>query len=88
MDITGLTSEEVENKKRLGLSNQIIDTYTPSKAKIIFRNIFNLINIVLTPLIITLISFGLLTEVLAFSTFAIINTIVSAYDELRIKKTT
>lgn len=85
-EFTGLTQEEVSKKKSLGLSNDVIDTYTPSNIKILFRNIFNLINIILIPLMIVLWIFELRTEVLAFSTFAIINTIVSILDELRAKK--
>lgn len=85
-DFTGLTEEEVNNKKTLGLSNQVIDAYTPTKIAIIFRNAFNLINIILLPLLLVLLSFGLYTEVLAFSIFAVINSIVSTLDELRVKR--
>lgn len=85
-EFTGLSEAEAESKKSLGLSNQVIDAYTPSNLRIILRNAFNLINIILIPLLLILISFGLYSEVLAFSTFAIINSIVSTLDELRIKR--
>lgn len=85
-DFKGLTNNEAKKQKGLGLSNDIIDTYTPSTIKILIRNIFSLINIILVPLMITLFIFDLKTEVLAFSTFAIINTIVSVLDELRAKQ--
>ncbi len=85
-EFTGLTLSEVQQKKSLGLSNQVIDAYTPSRFKIILRNTFNLINIVLIPLLATLVYFQLYSEVLAFGTFAIVNSVVSALDELRAKK--
>lgn len=84
--ITGLTSSEVEQKKSLGLTNEVIDSYTPSTFIILRRNIFSLINIVIFPLLVTLVIYRLYTDVLAFSTFLIINTIISILDELRIKK--
>ena len=84
--IQGLSSEEVQKKKRLGLTNEVIDSYTPSTFIIFRRNIFSLINVVVFPLLITLIIYQLYTDVLAFSTFLIINTIISISDEFRIKK--
>lgn len=86
LKIKGLSSEEVANKRRLGLSNEVIDSYTPSTFIILRRNIFSLINIVLFPLLITLFLYELYTDVLAFSTFLIINTIISILDEVRNKK--
>lgn len=84
--IQGLSSEEVQKKKRLGLTNEVIDSYTPSTFIIFRRNIFSLINVVVFPLLITLIIYQLYTDVLAFSTFLIINTVISISDEFRIKK--
>jgi len=85
-EFKGLTLEQVNKKKSLGLSNQIIDSYTPTSIQIIFRNTFNLINIILIPLLVMLTIYEQYKDVLAFSTFAIINTILSAFDELRIKR--
>lgn len=85
-DFEGLKQSEVEKQKRLGLSNEVIDTYTPSLKTIYIRNIFSLINIVLIPLMVALWFFDLKTEILAFGTFAIINSIVSILDEIRAKK--
>lgn len=85
-EIKGLSHAEVLEKKSLGLSNEIIDSYNSTYPQIFIRNIFSLINIVLTPLLIALGYFELYKEIIAFSTFLIINTIVSIADEVRIKK--
>lgn len=85
--MTGLTLAEVQKQKKLGLTNHSVDSYSPSYAKIIFQNIFSLINIVLTPLMIALALFGLGKEILAFLLFIVINTVVSAIDQIRIKLT-
>ncbi|MEP7103421.1 MAG: HAD-IC family P-type ATPase [Candidatus Dojkabacteria bacterium] len=85
--IKGLTSKEVEKKKSLGLSNQVIDSYSPTYFKIIIKNLFSLINIIVIPLLVALGSFRLYTEILAFATFLIVNTVISALDEIRIKRT-
>lgn len=84
--ILGLSSEEVSKKRKLGLTNDVIDSYTPSTFLILRRNVFSLINIVLFPLLATLMFYQLYIDVLAFSTFLIINTVISILDELRIKK--
>ncbi len=84
--IQGLSTAEVQNKKKLGLTNEVIDSYTPSTFIIFRRNIFSLINVVVFPLLITLVFYKLYTDVFAFSTFLIINTLISISDEFRIKK--
>lgn len=86
LNIKGLSSEEVANKKKLGLSNEVIDSYTPSTFIILRRNIFSLINIVIFPLLITLVIYRRYTDVLAFATFLVINTLISILDETRNKK--
>lgn len=84
--ITGLTSEEVSSKKSLGLSNHRIDSYSPTYFQIILRNIFSLINVILIPLLGLLYYFQYNREIVSFAIFMIINTIVSAFDEIRIKR--
>lgn len=86
MEIKGLSLAEVAEKKNLGLSNEVTDSYNASYITIFFRNIFSLINIVLFPLLLALLSFSLYIEVLTFSTFLIINTLVSIIDEIRVKR--
>lgn len=85
-NIRGLSLDDVSKKKRLGLTNDVIDSYTPSRFTIYRRNILSLINIVVFPLLIALVIYELYRDVLAFSTFLIINTVISILDELRIKK--
>lgn len=89
MDISefkGLSNDEVAQKKKLGLANQTIDSYSPSYPQIVLGNIFNLINIVLFPLLVALGAFGLYQEILVFSVFLVINTIVSMLDQIRVKQ--
>jgi len=86
-DIKGLTSSEVAKKKSLGLSNTVIDSYSPSYGRIIFKNLFSLINIIVFPLLVALASFQLWTDILAFTTFLVVNTVISALDEIRVKRT-
>ncbi|MFS8131114.1 MAG: HAD-IC family P-type ATPase, partial [Candidatus Dojkabacteria bacterium] len=86
-NIVGLTSKEVAQKKSLGLSNTVIDSYSPSYARIVFKNVFSLINVVVFPLLVGLASFQLWTDIFAFTTFLVVNTVISALDEIRIKRT-
>jgi cation-transporting ATPase E len=84
--ITGLTSNEVKKRKALGLSNQKIDTYSPSYLRILRRNIFTLMNAVIIPLIFILAYFDLYREVTVFSIFVFINTLIATFDEVRTKR--
>ncbi|MEO6729138.1 MAG: HAD-IC family P-type ATPase [Candidatus Dojkabacteria bacterium] len=86
-EIKGLTSAQVTKKKSLGLANTVIDSYSPSYGRILFKNFFSLINIIVFPLLVALASFQLWTDILAFTTFLVINTFISALDEIRIKRT-
>jgi len=86
MEYKGLTSAEVRKQNSLGLQNTTIDSYTPTTLKIILKNVFSIINIVIVPLIIYLLILRLYMESLSMAMFIIINTITSVIDELRIKK--
>ncbi|RMD77135.1 HAD family hydrolase [Candidatus Dojkabacteria bacterium] len=85
--ITGLTLSEVKSRKSLGLVNKSIDSYSPSYLRIFLSNILSLINIVIFPLVVSLFLIGLYKEIFAFSTFLIVNTIVSIFDQVRVKRT-
>lgn len=85
MEITGLTAEEINEKKKLGLSNTQIDSYSPSHLRIFFNNIFTVLNVALSPLLITLLSLGVFEEVISLSAFLILNTIINTVDEIRVK---
>lgn len=82
----GLSSEEVAVKHAAGLVNHSIESASPSYWLITLRNIFNLINIFLLPLLIILFYFEKYQDVFVMSTFAVINSIVGTWDEIRIKR--
>lgn len=86
MRLSGLTQAEAYKRQSLGLANSVIDSYSPSYSQIVLKNVFSLINVIITPLLVLLAVFGLWTEVLALSMFIVINTITSVADEIRIKK--
>lgn len=85
-EIKGLSTAEVNEKKSLGLSNEVIDSYNSTYLQIVLRNLFSLVNIIITPLLIGLAYFELYGEIFAFSSFLIINTLVSIIDEVRVKR--
>lgn len=85
-NLKGLSSEDVKKKKSLGLSNQKIDSYSPSIPTIIRRNYINLVNSILLPLVITLAYFELWREVFVFFSFIMINSAFGVWDEIRVKK--
>lgn len=85
-NLQGLSNEEVKKRKSLGLSNQKIDSYSPSLFTIFRRNYVNINNAILVPLVTILAVFGLWREVLVFFSFIIFNSAFGAWDELRVKK--
>lgn len=85
MNITGLTQNEVEKRKTLGLSNQMVDTYLPSIPKILRRNVLNTANTILVPLVLILASFELWREAMVFGIFSIVNSALASLDEIRTK---
>lgn len=82
----GLTQAQVLEKQSLGLTNDSFDTHNTTYVRIAIRNIFSIINIVVFPLVGLLLYYQLYTDALAFSVFLIINSLVSALDEVRAKK--
>jgi cation-transporting ATPase E len=84
--LKGLSQREVTQKKKLGLSNEIIDTYSPSTITIIRKNYFNVINLILISVIISLSIFNLWKEVFVFASFVMINSAFGVWDQLRVKK--
>lgn len=85
-NVTGLTDAEVEMRRQAGLVNTAVESASPSYGLIILRNAFNLINIFLSPLLVILFYFEKYQDVFVMSTFAVINSIVGAWDEIRIKR--
>lgn len=86
LNIPGLSNEEVAARVAAGEVNYTQENYGNSYFRIVFRNIFSLINLVVFPLLALLIIFQQYTDVLAFGLFLIINTIVSILDEIRTKQ--
>ena len=84
--IKGLTSKEVELKISAGLSNQSIDSISISYKRIFFRNIFNLINIFLFPLLTLLLALQSYKDAFVIGAFGLVNSLVSMWDEMRIKR--
>ncbi|MCS7317990.1 MAG: HAD-IC family P-type ATPase, partial [Candidatus Dojkabacteria bacterium] len=77
--------EGTKSNVKLGLVTQNNKSFNDTYFSIFFKNIFSLINVFLTPLLIGLFFFQLYLEILVFSTFLIINTIIQIVDECRAK---
>ena len=86
MNLSGLTSKQVKVKKEQGRINRVPGKNTNSIGKIILKNtltIFNLVNIILAILIISVGAY----KNLLFVLIAIANTLISIINEIRAKKT-
>ncbi|MBQ3476530.1 HAD-IC family P-type ATPase [Candidatus Saccharibacteria bacterium] len=86
MNLSGLTSKQVKVKKEQGRINRVPGKNTNSIGKIILKNtltIFNLVNIILALLIISVGAY----KNLLFVLIAIANTLISIINEIRAKKT-
>lgn len=53
---------------------------------IVLRNVFNLINVAIFPLLIVLAGFGRYKDVFVLTSFAVINSLVAIIDEVRVKR--
>jgi cation-transporting P-type ATPase E len=84
--IQGLSNQQVAERVAAGEVNYTSKSYGNSYPRILFRNIFSLINLVVFPLLALLVMFQQYTDVLAFGIFLVINTIVSILDEIRTKQ--
>ena len=86
MNLTGLTEEEVSKKRKQGKVNRAPRRNSDSVKKIILRNtftIFNLVNLILALMIISVHSY----KNLLFVLIAIANTLISIINEIRAKRT-
>src|SRR5262249_43881708 len=83
---TGLTSAEVEERKRLGQVNRVRRSDAAEYRDIIFRNLFTVFNALVVPAAIALFLFGKYQGALAVSGFATINTILGLVQEIRAKR--
>ncbi|MCA9386443.1 HAD-IC family P-type ATPase [Candidatus Dojkabacteria bacterium] len=83
---SGLSSDEVAKKKSLGLSNTMIDTKTPSVLQIFSRNMFNISNLALFPLIGGLFFFEVYRDVLVLLFFLFTSATTQTLEEMSVKK--
>ncbi|MCL2882265.1 MAG: HAD-IC family P-type ATPase [Coriobacteriia bacterium] len=82
----GLTSTQVKQRQEAGAVNVLPGGLTSSVGKILLRNIFTLFNFINLALAVLLIAVGEPKNAL-FAIVAVINTIVSVFQELRAKRT-
>ncbi len=85
-EINGLSWGEVESRKKQGLVNSQVKSYAPSYTRIVFNNVFSLVNVIITPLLFLLFAFQYYLEIFAFITYLLVNTVVSTVEELRNRK--
>ena len=93
MDITGLTSKEVRERKEKGLSNQYASHKTKTYREIIIENIFSLFNLITFSIIIFVIIFyirngdkRLLLDSIGIFFIAFTNTAIALFQEFKSKK--
>ena len=86
MNLTGLTSKQVQERIKRGRVNSSSRKNTNSIGKIIFRNAFSIFNLVNLILALMIISVGAYKNLL-FVIIAIANTLISIVNEIRAKKT-
>ncbi|MBQ3469105.1 MAG: HAD-IC family P-type ATPase [Bacilli bacterium] len=84
--IKGLSSKEVEQRKREGLVNVDTTSNTKTMKEIILSNVFTLFNIINIVLAIAIILVGSFKN-LAFIIIIVVNTLISIFQETRSKKT-
>lgn len=84
--IIGLTTEQVKQKQKIGLTNEIIDTYSPTYTRIILSNIFSLINVIVIPLLIVLYTFKSYSEIVAFGIMLGVTAITGIIDQANNKR--
>ena len=92
MEIKGLTSEEVNERKRKGLSNKTSRIKSKTLPEIIVENLFSVFNIIIFLVIIFLFYFylrsldkRLLMDSVGVMIVALVNTILAIFQEIRAK---
>ena len=83
--MTGLTKQEVADRKRQGLANEQVDSSTRTVKQIIKDNVFTYFNLIFTVLAVLLIIVGEIKD-LTFMLIVIANTIVGIVQEIRSKQ--
>ncbi len=93
MEIKGLTNEEVNERKRKGLSNKTSKIKSKTLTEIIVENLFSVFNIIIFLVVLFLFYFylrshdnRLLMDSIGVTVVAFVNTILAIFQEIRAKK--
>ncbi len=81
----GLSTAEVEEKKRQGLANKVDQSSSRSLADIIQANFLSVANVTLLLIVFVLLSLGKISEAFATGGVVIVNVFLGAYQEYRAK---
>ncbi len=84
---TGLTDQEAENRRILGMANNSKTKTSKSYFAIFFTNIFTLFNLIMYPLAVWLITVGAKPQNLVFLVVTTINIIIGIVQEIKAKLT-
>lgn len=84
---TGLTNQEAENRRILGMANNSKTKTSKSYFAIFFTNIFTLFNLIMYPLAVWLITVGAKPQNLVFLVVTTINIIIGIVQEIKAKLT-
>jgi cation-transporting ATPase E len=84
--LAGLTSAEVEERKRLGQVNRVRRSDAAEYRDIVFRNLFTLFNALVVPAAIALFFLKEYPGTIAVSGMALINTVLGLSQEIRAKR--
>ncbi len=82
----GLTSQEAEERRRQGLSNEQVDSSTRTVKQIVKDNVFTYFNLIFTVLAVLLIAVGSFKD-LSFMLIVFANTAIGIAQEVRSKQT-
>jgi cation-transporting ATPase E len=85
-ELTGLTTQQVAERQKQGLTNAVNMASSRSYWDIIRHNVFNFLNIVLLLIGLALISFGRWNDAIASTGLVFLNIFVSVTQEIRAKR--
>lgn len=86
IQITGLSTSEVTNRRRNGQGNNIKLETSRSYRDIIVTNVFNVINVILFAIGAVMISIGRISDAVTSVGLIVLNVIIGVYQEIRAKR--
>ena len=86
-DLSGLTSAEVADRVRRGLTNQFQPRSSRTYREILRDNLINVFNITLFVLLIIMIALGESTDTLFAGSTVLLNIVIGLFQEIRAKRT-